>query len=163
MIHPPIHRQQHGAHFFRAWTCLSGLAMDFEIDEPQVIVLTGHMDVHHRGMAAANITGVIGYAGALSVHSCPTLADLPPSPTWATPMGVRIPGSTNGGNILNETQHYGKVAWNGMVLLEPGCHRIMAHANSHSSLAPYTDGLAEMLVEGGLGLNCLIATFHAAP
>lgn len=160
MIHAPLHRQQHGAHFFRAWTCLSGLTMDFEIDEPQVVVLTGHMDVHHRGL----VNGVIGYAGALSVHSCPTLADLPPSPTWATPMAVRIPGSTNGGNILSETQHYGKVAWNGMVLLEPGAHRIMAHANSHTSIDNNSrDGLVEMLVEGGLGLNCLIATFHAAP
>ena len=153
----PIHRQHNtDTDFFRAWTCLSGLTMDFEIDTPQIIVLTGHMDVHHRGL----VNGVIGYAGALSVHSCQTLADLPPIPTWATPMGVRIPGSTNGGNILNQDAHYGKIVWSGMKLLEPGCHRIMAHANSHSSLAPYTDGLAEVLVEGGLGLNCLIATFH---
>lgn len=160
MIHPPIHRQHNSdTDFYRAWTCLSGLTMDFEIDSPQIVVLTGHLDVKHRGL----VNGVIGYAGALSVHSCPTLADLPPFPTWSTPMGVRIPGSTNGGNILNRSEHhYGKIVWNGMVLLEPGCHRIMAHANSHTSINNNTiDGLAEVLVEGGLGLNCLIATFHA--
>lgn len=160
MSHPPIHRQHNSdTDFFRAWTCISGLTMDFEIDTPQIVVFTGHLDVKHRGLVA----GVIGYAGALSVHSCPTLADLPPLPTWATPMGVRIPGSTNGGNILNRSEHhYGKIVWSGMKLLEPGAHRIMAHANSHSSINNNnTDGLAEVLVEGGLGLNCLIATFHA--
>lgn len=163
MIHPPIYRQHNSdTDFFRAWTCLSGLTMDFEIESPQIVVLTGHLDVKHRGQITG-ITGVIGYAGALSVHSCPTLADLPPPPTWSTPMGVRIPGSTNGGNIINRSEHhYGKIAWNGMVLLEAGAHRIMAHANSHTSINNNsTDGLAEVLVEGGLGLNCLIATFHA--
>lgn len=77
-------------------------------------------------------------------------------------MANRFAGSTNGGNILSETDHYGKIIWNGCALLQPGCYRVMAHANSHSSLAPTTDGLAEVLVEGGAGLNCLIATFHLA-
>lgn len=155
MVHPPIHRQQNsGAHFFRQWTCLSGLTMDFEIDEPQYIVLSGHLDVHHRGI----VNGVIGYAGALSILS---YIEKMPTPTWSYPMGERLAGSTNGGNILNETQHYGKIVWNGMKLLQPGKYRVLAHANSHSSLGPNTDGLAEVLVEGSGGLNCLIATFHA--
>jgi hypothetical protein len=156
VTHAPIHRQHNtDTDFFRAWTCITGLTMDFEIDEPQYIVLSGHLDVHHRGI----VNGVIGYAGALSIVSCPDkLAD----PTWSTPMGERLAGSTNGGNILSETQHYGKIAWNGMKLLQPGRYRVLAHANSHSSLGPTTDGLAEVLIEGGQGLNCLIATFQAA-
>lgn len=132
--------------------------MDFEVDEPQWIVLHGHMDVHHRGI----VSGVIGYAGALSMISAPCLADLPAGITWSTGMGTRLQGSTNGGNILSDTDHYGKIAWHGCALLQPGCYRVMAHANSHSSLGPTTDGLAEVLIEGGSGLNCLIATFHAA-
>lgn len=156
MIHEPIHRQHNSdTDFFRQWTCIVGLTMDFEIDEPQHIVLSGHMDVHHRGL----VSGVIGYAGALSIVEC---EELPPAPTWNTPMGERFPGSTNGGNILSETDHYGKIVWSGTKLLQPGRYRVMAHGNSHSSLAPNTDGLAEVLVEGSGGLNCLVATFFPA-
>lgn len=157
MIHPPIYRRHDSdTDFFRAWTCFAGMVMDFELDEPQIVVLLGHMDVHHRGL----VSGVIGYAGMLSYVSAPTLAELPGPCSWSTPPGSLIYGSTNGGNILSETQHYGKIAFNGFQLLPAGAHRIMAHGNSHSNLASGTDGLAETLVEGGLGLNCLIATFH---
>lgn len=159
MLHEPIFRQHNAdTDFFRQWTCLTGLTMDFEIDEPQWIVLQGHMDVHHRGL----VSGVIGYAGALSCIRTDSIFELPASVSWSTPLANRLPGSTNGGNILSDTQHYGKIIWSGCKLLEPGSYRFMAHANSHSSLAPNTDGLAEVLVEGGLGLNCLIATFHPA-
>lgn len=158
MINTPIKRQHNSdTDFFRGWTCLTGLTMDFVIDEPQWIELDGHMDVHHRGI----VNGVIGYAGSLSYVSAPTLAQLPAAPAWSTPPGTRIDGSVNGGNISDETQHYGKIVWNGLQLLQPGAYRIMAHANSHSSISGNTiDGLAEVLVEGGKGLNCLIATFH---
>jgi hypothetical protein len=157
MMHAPIIRQHNtDTDFFRVWTCIVGLTMDFEIDEPQHVILSGHLDVHHRGI----VQGVIGYAGALSIVAVNPGGDFPPFPTSATPMGERFSGSTNGGNILNETDHYGKIAWNGARLLQPGKYRVLAHANSHSSLAPNTDGLAEVLVEGGAGLNCLIATFH---
>lgn len=158
MLHEPIFRQHNAdTDFYRQWTCLNGLTMDFEIDEPQWVVLTGHMDVHHRGL----VSGVIGYAGQLSHIELEGPLVTPQAVlTWNCPAGERMVGSVNGGNILSETQHYGKIVWNGMKLLQPGCHRIMAHANSHSSLGPNTDGLAEALVEYGSGLNCLIATFH---
>lgn len=154
MINAPIFRQHNSdTDFFRKWTCIVGLTMDFEVDEPQHIVLSGHLDVHHRGV----VSGVIGYAGALSILQ---YTDTLPAPTWDAPMGERLAGSTNGGNILSETDHYGKIIWSGCRLLQPGKYRVMAHANSHSSLGPNTDGLAEALIEGGSGLNCLIATFY---
>jgi len=157
MINAPIFRQHNSdTDFFRAWTCINGLTMDFDVDEPQWVVFNGQMDVHHRGI----VNGVIGYAGCLSILSAATLASLPPPPVWNTPPAVRIDGSTNGGNILSETQHYEKIVWGGCKLLEPGAYRVMAHANSHSSINNNsTDGLAEVLVEGGKGLNYLIATF----
>jgi hypothetical protein len=160
MINTPIFRQQNSdTDFYRQWTCLTGLTMNFTIDEAQWVVFNGQMDVHHRGI----VNGVIGFAGTLSIIGAPTLAQLPASPVWSTPPGERLEGSTNGGNILSETQHYGKIVWGGCKLLQPGAYRVMAHANSHSSISDNSiDGLAEVLVEGGKGLNYLIASFYDA-
>lgn len=158
MINSPLVRQHNAStDFFRQWTCLSQLTMDFVVDEPQWLVLTGHLDVVHRNL----INGVLGYAGKLSLISAPSLNNLPVTPSWYTPPGTTLEGSINSGNILDITQHYGKICWNAAKLLTPGAYRVLAHANSHSSInGNSTDGLAEVLVEGGKGLNILVATFH---
>lgn len=152
----PIMRRHDGAsQLFRAWTCLSLLTIDFEVTEPTWVNLHGFADVKHRNL----VNGVIGYAGLLSWMP---IAAGAPAPSWNTAPGTPMWESCSTGNILSVTHHYGKIVWGALALFQPGRYRIMAHANSHSDLAPSTDGLAEMLVEGGRGRNCLIATFQRA-
>jgi hypothetical protein len=149
-------RQNSNTHFFREWTRLTGLTLDFEVTEPSALMVWGHLDVHHRGL----VNGVIGYAGCLCLESADTLDDLGSPPyTFSPPFNNahRIAGSTNGGNILSETDHYGKIIWSGSAILIPKAYRLTAYACSHSSLDKERDGLAEVLIEGTGGLNLLNA------
>jgi hypothetical protein len=160
MINAPIFKQcNNHTDFFRVWTCINGFTMDFTVDEPQWVVFSGGMDIHHRGL----VNGVIGVGTGISLLAAPTLAQLPPFPQWSTPPGEWLTSSINTDNIISETDHYGKTIFTGAKLLQPGAHRVMVHANSHTSISGNTiDGLAEVLVEGGQGRNCLIATFFKA-
>ncbi len=160
MINAPIFRQHNSdTDFFRAWTCLNGFTMDFTVDEPQWVVFSGGMDIHHRGL----VNDVIGVGGGISMLTAPTLGQLPAFPQWNTPPADWVVPSINGCNILSETHHYGKITFTGAKLLQPGAHRVMVHGNSHTSINGNTiDGLAEVLVEGGQGRNCLVATFFKA-
>lgn len=154
-------KRQHNADtdLFRQPTCLTGFTIDFEVAERSILTAHGHCDVVHRNL----VVGPVGYSAQLSLKRADSLAELGPLPSWSTPPGAIIWGSTNGGNIRDIEDHYGKVALNGREWIEPGAYRLMAHAKSHSSSAPYTDGLIEVLVEGGRGLNCLIVDVEPAP
>lgn len=145
-------RQQNSdTDLYRAWTCLSQLTTNFEIERRSIVTFQGAIDVHHRGL----VNGVIGYAVSLTVSQIPQGVNWP-STAWNTPRGTLVAGSTNGGNILSETDHYGKGIWTGYAVLAPGRWQIRAYGNSHSSLDMNADGLAEVLVEGPHGLNGLI-------
>jgi hypothetical protein len=144
-------RQQNSdTDLFRSWTCLTQLTTNLEIQRPSVVTFSGAIDFHHRGI----VNGVIGYAVCLTVSRVQD-GNSWPVPTWNTPRGTLIAGSINGGNILSETDHYGKGVWTGYVKLDLGRWQVRAYGNSHSSLGPDTDGLAEVLVESA-GLNGLI-------
>lgn len=159
-----IYRQHNAStDCFRAWTNLSGFAAEFEVTVPTVMTVHGHADIKHRGQETG-IMGVVGYAGALSIFSAPTLAQLPPPPVWSTPLGTVLPGSINGGNIYDRTMHYGRLIWTGFAVIEPGAYRVMAHCNSHTSIGGNAvDGLVEILVEGSKGLNSMIIRLDPLP
>ena len=119
----------------------------------------GHCNVSHRDL----VNAAVGFSTQLSLKRAATLAELGPQPVTSTPPGAVIWGSTNGGNIVKREDHYGLTALNGREWLEPGAYRLMVHGKSHSDAAPNTDGLIEVLVEGGKGLNCLIVDVEPVP
>lgn len=151
-----VSRQHHwSTDLFRAGVCLSGFTYDFAINTPSALTVFGHCDITHRDQ----FVGPFGYSSKLSLNRADTLAELGPAPNSSTPVGsILLPGSTNGGNVLNIAHHYGKLILNGYIELQPGFYRLLVHAYAHTSVDDNTrDDLAEVLVEGGKGLNLMVA------
>lgn len=130
---------------FRHWTRLEGFTMDFEVQEPSHLILSGHVNLVHRGLCG----GAVGFALCISVKSSPTKEGLGPFPTnWiGNPAGGYLFGSKTGGNILGVEDHYGYPSLDGYKLIQPGWHRVEVWGVSHSGHAPGTDGLIEVLTD----------------
>lgn len=131
---------------FYKWTRLSGFTQDFEILEDSHLTIMGHVNLHHRGL----VNGPVGWALRPSLTRAETLADLGPKPTSAAGKpGTWIKGGKTGSNILSEAQHYAEGNFLAYERLSPGAYRLEIWGCSYSTLAPTTDGLIEVLGDGG--------------
>ena len=130
---------------FRKWTRLEGFTMEFEVTVPSHLILSGHVNLKHRGLCA----GAVGFALCISVKSSETKEALGPFPnTWiGDPSGHYLFGSKTGGNIASIDDHYAYPTLDGYKLLQPGWHRVEVWGVSHSDAAPNTDGLIEVLAD----------------
>ncbi len=124
---------------FREMTAMSQTKIDFQIFEPSHITLIGHFNMHHRGL----VNGAVGYVLQLTYKYATTQEGLGNT----TKKSIK---GRSGGNIHNETHHYAEGNIDGYLKADDiGWYRIQAWCNSHSSLAPNTDGLIEVLGDGG--------------
>ena len=97
----------------------------FTVTETSVFRASGHIDYRHRGISGtAGMT--IFVAHQLQMNS------------------VWIPGSKTGINIVGQNDHYAVLPVYANMVLEPGSYTVALYARSASSLAPYTNGLAEI-------------------
>ena len=135
-------------------TYITGFTTVIEVTQPSVVTIQGHVNLHHRGI----VNGAVGYATWLSLESASDVPSLGSDPGTLSPYdaSTRLDGSVSAGNIRDVQQHYGETVLDGYAVLQPGAHRITVQGVSHSDLAPTTDGLIEVHVEGGKGLNCMI-------
>lgn len=159
---PKIVKKQHnwGTDLFLRPTYLAGFTHVFVVDKPSHLTVQGHINLHHRGIAV----GAVGFATWLSLEKADTVEELGPDPSTLSPYdsSTRIEGSVSAGNISDVAHHYGETVLDGYELLEPGAYRLTVQGVSHSDAAPGVDGLIEVQVEGGEGLNCMIVRVEEA-
>ena len=151
-----IIKKQHNwaTDLFRQSTYLVGFTHVFEVCQPSHLTVAGHLNLAHRGISL----GAVGFASWLSLESAATIADLGPNPGTLSPYDTttRIPGSVSAGNISDISHHYGETVFDGYEHLDPGAYRLTVQGVSHSDAAPNTDGLIQVQVEAGKGLNVII-------
>ena len=129
---------------YRDYSRLSGLTTDFCTDAPARVQTSGYIGLVHRGL----VVGPVGWAVRISYRTAPTLADLGPQIYGASPGGYVgsnwIPGAKSAGNISSIEHHYAEANLASAMDVAAGCYRLEVWGNSHSSSAPYTDGLIEV-------------------
>ncbi len=135
-------------------TYLVGLAHQFTVDVDSHLTIQGHVNLHHRGL----VDGPVGFGVWASLERADSLAELSTAPDTLSPYdsSTKMDGSVSAGNITDVVQHYGEAVLDGYEYLTPGAYRVTVQGVSHSDLAPSTDGLIEVQVESGKGLNCMI-------
>lgn len=97
------------------------LSCAFTVDCPSRVYVSGHVDSHHRGL----VSGAVMVAYKVAVDG-----------SW-------VPGSTTGGNIINETQHYESHCIHAFAEVAAGNHTVTLYGRSASTLLD-RDGLAEV-------------------
>ncbi len=151
-----VFKKQHNfdTDLFRAPTYLVGFTQEFTVDVDSHLTIQGHVNLHHRGL----VNGAVGFATWVSMERADTVSELSPIPSTlsAYDSSTAIPGSISAGNISDVAHHYGETVLDGYAYLTPGSYRVTVQGVSHSDLAINTDGLIEIQVEGGKGLNCMI-------
>ena len=141
-----VYKVQHysDTDLFRDYSRISDLSVDFCVSEPSIVETSGYIGLTHRNL----VKGPVGYAVRIGYYSAPSLAALGPRTWGATPGQYRgiqwIPGAKSAGNIASIEAHYAEANLSSLVLLPAGCYRFEVWANSHSSSAPYADGLIEV-------------------
>lgn len=144
---------------FRRPTFLAGFSTVFEVKTASHLIVNGHVNLHHRGL----VDGAVGYGCWLGLRREDTLEDLGTNPsTLDESYGLyeTIKGSTDSGNIADVAQHYGTAKIDGYKELEKGFYRLCLFGVSHSDLSLNSDGLINVLIEGGEPLNNLIIQLH---
>ena len=141
-----VYKAQHysDTDLFRDYSRLSDLSIDFCVSERSIIETSGYIGLTHRNL----VKGPVGYAVRIGYYAAPSLAALGPRTWGATPGQYRgiqwIPGAKSAGNIASIEAHYAEANLSSLVLLPAGCYRFEVWGNSHSSAAPYADGLIEV-------------------
>lgn len=149
---PFVCKAQHNwaTHLFRDYSRIADMTTDVCITVPAHVHFSGLLNLYHRNTAfyPDGRSGPVGWAVRIGYRYASTLAGLGTRPQWADPgtwrtTGVQwIPGAKSSGNIVNRDAHYAEANLVGYVFLTtPGCYRFEVWGNSHSDLAPNTDGL----------------------
>lgn len=134
---------------------ISETRIRFELAEERCALFDFHADVTHTG-SGSDASVAVGFSFWIVHRHATTEAALNSMP-W-----TYIPNAVGGGNVSERNpQHYGnKAIVSGApsdAKLQPGFHEISVVANGHTD-GSSTQGIINMLVEGGKGLNCLRVT-----
>lgn len=141
-----VYKVQHSSDtdLFRDYSRISDLSVDFCVSEPSIVETSGYIGLTHRNL----VNGPVGYAVRIGYYAAPSLAALGPRTWGATPGQYRglawVPGAKSAGNIASIEAHYAEANLSSLIALPAGCYRYEVWANSHSSAAPYADGLIEV-------------------
>lgn len=119
--------------------------------EPRKILLDFHADVIHVGNGS-DASVAVGFSFWLSRRSALTHAGMQSAPF------TNIRSAVGGGNVSERNpQHYGNKSICTAVELPAGYHEFSVIGNGHTD-GSSTQGLLQVLAEGGMGLNCLRIT-----
>ena len=102
-----------------------GFTWSFTIDKPGYLIVFGHVDTEHRGIADTANKAIFA-AFQLKLN------------------GRWLPGSKTGENIFNRTDHYYSAQIHGFKKLKPGDYTIALHGRSASTAARGVNGLAQV-------------------
>ena len=111
-----------------AMTTVSQYNWTFTAATPSVLVISGHIDTHHRG--------VYGTADKAVMVAMRVLLN-----------GSEVQGSKTGVNIVGTEQHYAIMPVHTNIDIPAGTHSVKIQARSASTAAPGRNGLAE--IKGG--------------
>lgn len=146
---PTAHRYFNKRHnwssqIFRAGSRIADLTVDIEITAPSLLTTSGRVNFEHKNIApgAVFVSSRIGYRRYADQASMPTFPTGARSePLWqnsAHPI-TWVPGSKDGGNIRDVTQHYGCTSLDSMInLTEAGWYRFEVWAFSGTDSAGYS-------------------------
>lgn len=125
---------------FRVHNRIGGLSATFQTTGPVDVTTSGHVNLVHRGI----VVGPVGWSLWIQYRYATTLEGLAAAPWW------RIKGCKPSGNIASVEEHYKDASLDGYVRFDtPGWYELSVWGSSHSSSAPYTDGLIEVNPETG--------------
>lgn len=137
-------RHNWSSQIFRAGSRIADLTTDFEVIDPVLLVTHGRLNFNHRNIAP----GAVFVSSRIGYRRYDDRASMPPYPTGARsePLWQNgshkitwVPGSKDGGNIRDVTQHYGSTSLTSMVpLTEPGWYRFEVWAFSGTDTPGYS-------------------------
>lgn len=120
----------------------------FYLAEPRKVLLDFHADVIHVGNGS-DAAVAVGFSFWLAKRSGGTLQALDSAAF------VSIRNAVGGGNVSERNpQHYGNKSICSAIELDAGYHEFSVIGNGHTD-GSSTQGLLQVLAEGGMGLNCL--------
>lgn len=160
---------------YRNGSRLAGMSFSFQVDVPSRLVTLGHICVKHRNLivppsdqpwdAPVGVSAVIGYrtaADLTAIASVPygTYGDYNAGCSSAQLINW-ISHGVDGVNVLNIEDHYASLKLESVIGLPIGAYRVEPWLFAKSDLAPDTDGLAEVVVEGSTSLGFLFGWVRA--
>jgi hypothetical protein len=134
------------------WTCLQQMRVEFTVDADARLKWHGKVNLKHRGI----VNGPVGFGIRTTLRSAANLAALPTPPGssvdavyYASSEACITWAGKAAENIASVADHYRDAIFFGEQDIPAGGHRFEVWGNSHSSLAPSTDGLLEVNTNGG--------------
>lgn len=123
---------------FRVPYRISGMTVTFQTTGPADVLTLGHLNLRHRCFYGVT---AVGYGVYVRYRFATTEAGLATAPLADL--------AISSGNIRDCAHHYADAGLESYQRVTPGWYRYEVWAGSHSSDAPYTDGLLEVNPEGG--------------